>query len=124
MPNHRIMIVEDEALVALNLQKILESLGYEVPTVVYSGEEALEQVADISPDLVLMDIQLAGAIDGIEAATQIRDRFDIPLIYVTANSDEATFQHAKIATPSGYILKPIRKNELETPYPVEGISSW
>ena len=79
MPNHRIMIVEDEALVALNLQKILESFGYEVPTVVYSGEEALEQVADISPDLVLMDIQLAGAIDGIEAATQIRDRFDIPL---------------------------------------------
>jgi CheY-like chemotaxis protein len=80
MPNHRIMIVEDEALVALNLQKILESLGYEVPTVVYSGEEALlEQVADISPDLGLMDIQLAGAIDGIEAATQIRDRFDIPL---------------------------------------------
>ena len=80
MPNHRIMIVEDEALFALNLQQTLESLGYEVPTVSYSGEEALEQVADISPDLVLMDIQLAGTIDGIEAATQIRDRFDIPLI--------------------------------------------
>ena len=112
MPNHRILIVEDEALVAMDLQETLQDMGYEVPAIVYSGEEALDQIAAIRPDLVLMDIQLAGAIDGIEAATQIRDRYGIPLIYVTANSDEATFQHAKVTAPSGYILKPIRKKEL------------
>ena len=87
-------------------------MGYEVPNAVYSGEEALEQVAEVRPDLVLMDIQLAGDIDGVEAATQIRDRFDIPLIYITANSDEATYQQAKVTAPSGYIIKPIRRKEL------------
>ena len=112
MRNQSILIVEDEALVALDLQETLQAMGYDVPGLAYSGEEALELVAAIRPDLVLMDIQLNGVINGIEAATQIRDRYGIPLIYVTANSDAATFEHAKVAAPSGYILKPIRKNEL------------
>jgi PAS domain S-box-containing protein len=110
--NPRIMIVEDEGLIALDLQAVLEDLGYEVPAVVASAEEALYQLTSTRPDLVLMDIRLNGAMDGVEAAAHIHRRFDIPLIYLTANSDEATFAQARTTLPGAYLLKPVKKREL------------
>ena len=80
MAESRIMVVEDEGIVALDIQSKLESKGYEVPAVVASGEEAVRQAEATSPDLVLMDIQLEGEMDGIQAAEQIRHRFDRPVI--------------------------------------------
>lgn len=108
------MIVEDEGIVALSLRRRLESLGYEVPIVVGSGEEAVQQAQATELNLILMDIRLHGAMDGIEAATQIRLHSDIPIIYLTANSDEDTLQRAKLTQPFGYLLKPFEERELHT----------
>ncbi|EGJ51062.1 HD domain-containing phosphohydrolase [Desulfocurvibacter africanus] len=106
------MIVEDEAIVALDIQNRLRLLGYEIVTVVSSGEEALEAAARYSPELILMDIMLDGDIDGIEAAAIIRERHRIPLVYLTAYADEKTLQRAKITEPFGYIIKPFEDREL------------
>ena len=114
MAESRIMVVEDEGIVALDIQSKLESKGYEVPAVVSSGEEAVRQAEATSPDLVLMDIQLEGEMDGIQAAEQIRHRFDIPVVYLTAYSDDSTLQRAKIAEPFGYLLKPFEERELHS----------
>jgi PAS domain S-box-containing protein/putative nucleotidyltransferase with HDIG domain len=108
----RILIVEDEAIVAMDIQNTLESLGYVVPSIVFSGEEAIKKAAETQPDLVLMDIVLKGHVNGVEAAEEIRDRFDIPVVYLTAYADEKTFQRAKIAEPYGYIIKPFDEREL------------
>lgn len=108
----KIVIVEDQGIVALSLERMLEELGYEVPYVAVSGEEAVEQVTKVQPDLVLMDIMLAGELDGIEAATQIQAQIDIPIIYLTAHSDETTLQRAKITGPFGYLIKPFDKRDL------------
>lgn len=114
MSKPQIMIVEDEGVVALSLQTHLKSFGYEVPIMVATGEEAIRYVHIIQPDLILMDIRLDGAIDGVEAATRIRSYVDIPIIYLTANSDEDTLQRAKITEPYGYLLKPFEERELRT----------
>ena len=110
----RILVVEDEAIVSMNLRRMFEHLGYAVVDVVDSGEEAIERAADLSPDLILMDIRLAGVIDGIEAAEQIRDRFDIAAVYLTAHADEATLQRAKLTGPFAYLLKPVEERALHT----------
>lgn len=107
-----ILIVEDESIIALDIKDQLESLGYTVQAIVSSGEEALEEVKKIKPDLVLMDIVLKGDIDGVETAQKIRDSFDIPIIYLTAHSDEHTLKRAKITEPFGYIIKPSVNKEL------------
>lgn len=114
MTQAQILIVEDTASVAEQIQVLLESLGYTVPAVVASGEEAIEKAAATRPDLILMDIELQGNIDGIEAAQQITDRFDIPIIYVTAYGDEETLQRARITEPFGYLIKPFKARELHT----------
>ncbi|MFN8458305.1 MAG: response regulator [Anaerolineae bacterium] len=114
MSKPQIMVVEDEGIVALSLQTHLKSFGYEVPVVVASGEEAIRYVRIIQPDLILMDIRLDGSMDGIEAAANIRSYVDIPIIYLTANSDEETLQRAKITEPYGYLLKPFEERELHT----------
>lgn len=114
MTKGRIMIVEDEGITALTIQRKLESLGYEVPAVVGSGEEAVDQAENIAPDLILMDIMLAGAMDGIEAAGRIKEKTDIPVIYLTAYADEETFQRAKVTESFGYLLKPFQERILET----------
>lgn len=114
MSKPQIMIVEDEGVVALSLQTHLKSFGYEVPVMVATGEEAIRYVHIIQPDLILMDIRLDGTIDGVEAATRIRSYVDIPIIYLTANSDEDTLQRAKITEPYGYLLKPFEERELRT----------
>lgn len=112
MNKERILVVEDEAVVALSIRTTLEELGYEVVAIVDTGEAAIGEIATLHPDLVLMDIQLAGSMDGIETAEKIHRQFDTPLIYLTANSDDATFQHAKSSAPSAFISKPFRKAEL------------
>src|SRR5688500_8622672 len=114
MTQTRILVVEDESIVALDIQCRLESMGYEVPATVASGEKAVEQAGDLRPDLVLMDIHLQGKMDGIEAADQIRRRFGIPVIYLTANADHPTVQRAKVTEPFGYVIKPFEERELQT----------
>ncbi len=114
MRKARILVVEDEGIVALGLQRDLETLGYDVPMTVDSGEEAIEQAAELQPDLVLMDIKLAGEMDGIKAAARLRSRFDIPVVYLTAFADDSTLQQAKVTEPFGYIIKPYGEKELST----------
>ncbi len=108
----QILVVEDELILAEDIRINLTALGYSVPDAVVSGEEAVRQAEEMRPDLVLMDIKLQGEMDGIEAAEQIRVRFDIPVIYITAFSDDATLQRAKIAEPFGYVIKPVETREL------------
>jgi len=110
----RILVVEDESIVALDIQDRLESLGYEVPATVASGENAIEQAGILRPDLVLMDIHLQGQMDGVAAADQIRRQFGIPVIYLTANADHPTVERAKVTEPFGYVIKPFEERELHT----------
>lgn len=112
MADPQILVVEDERIVATGIRNMLGTLGYRVPAVVASGEEAIKKAAELHPDLVLMDIVLQGEMDGIEAAEQIRRRFNIPVIYLTAYADEATLQRAKLTAPYGYLLKPFNEREL------------
>ena len=112
MANAQVLVVEDASIIAKDIQDILRRLGYAVPVVVSSGEKAIQKAAEMHPDLVLMDIMLKGDMDGVEAAQQIRDRFHIPVVYLTAYADEDTLQRAKIAEPFGYILKPFEEREL------------
>ncbi len=114
MPQTQILLVEDENLIALDLTHRLNNLGYMVVGWVPSGEEAIVLAAQLSPDLVLMDIKLKGRIDGIEAAEQIKAQLDIPIIYLTAFVDKATIQRAKITAPFGYLVKPVDERELST----------
>jgi PAS domain S-box-containing protein len=114
MAQVRILVVEDESVVAKDIQWSLRSLGYNICGWASSGEEALEKVGSLKPDLVLMDIVLKGGIDGVEAAEHIRTNFDIPVVYLTAYADEHTLQRAKVTEPFGYILKPFEERELHT----------
>ena len=107
-----VLIVEDESIVALDLRRILTRGGYSVTAIVASGKEALKIVAATPPDLVLMDIGLGGEMDGIEASRQILKKVNLPIIFVTANSDLATFQQAKTTNPFGYVLKPFDEREI------------
>jgi signal transduction histidine kinase len=108
----RLLIVEDEHLVALDLQRRLQRMGHDT-SVAYTGEEAVEQTATRSFDLILMDIKLSGHIDGIEAARTIRNAFDIPIVYVTAYADNRTIERARYTDPYGYIVKPFQERELK-----------
>lgn len=108
----RILVVEDEFITATDLQNHLRGMGYEVAGVTDSGEEAVRLAGDLAPSLVLMDITLKGVMNGIEAAARIREEQDIPVIYVTAHSDESTFRTALLSEPFGYILKPFGTREI------------
>lgn len=107
-----ILVVEDEPIVAKSIEDMLKSFGYTVTDVVSSGKDAIKKAAETHPDLVLMDIVLEGDIDGIKAAEQIRARFDIPVVYLTAYADDTTLQRAKLTVPYGYVIKPFREREL------------
>ncbi len=108
----RIVLVEDERLIARDLQGKLIKLGYEVAGLACSKAEALELVDSTRPDLVLMDIHLRGPLDGIEAAGEIRSRYGIPLVYLTGHSDRETIGKAQVTEPFGYLLKPVDFGEL------------
>lgn len=109
----RILIVEDQRLIAADLERTVRALGYEVVGSAVSGEEAIQRSANSHPELVLMDIRLHGNIDGIRAATIIRERFDVPVVYLTAYTDEDTILRAKVTTPFGYVVKPFQDRELK-----------
>ena len=112
MEKKQIMIVEDERIVAEDIKNNVQSLGYDVSAVVSSGEEALKKVVENKPNLVLMDIKLKGDMDGIEAAGMIRSLANIPVVYLTAHSDENTLRRAKITEPFGYVIKPFKNRNL------------
>jgi PAS domain S-box-containing protein len=112
METVRILIVEDEIIVARDTENMLMNFGYEVLGIAGSGEEAISLAAGLSPDLILMDIRIGGNIDGIEAAGRIRELHEIPVIFVTAHADEKSIQRAKLAGPIGYLLKPFEEKDL------------
>ena len=114
MSKTRIMVVEDESVVAIDIGQRLETLGYEVTDIVSSGEKAIEKARENQPDLILMDIVLKGKIDGIEAAQEIYNKYNIPVVYLTAYSDEKTLERAKQTGPFGYIIKPFEDRELHS----------
>ena len=110
----KILITEDEGIVAADIEDRLRTLGYQVVGTCSSGAEALSMVEETKPDLVMMDIMIQGDMDGIETGAIIRSKFQLPVIYLTAYSDDATFQRAKITEPFGYLLKPFEEKELRT----------
>lgn len=114
MSKINILVVEDESIVSKDIQNSLRKLGYNVAAAVDTGEAAILAAEQHKPELVLMDIMLKGQLTGIEAADQIRQRFDIPVIYLTAYADEGTLAKAKITEPYGYILKPFKEIDLHT----------
>lgn len=113
MEKAKILIVEDESVVAMELETNLIRLGFEVTSIVNTGQKAIEQAKDKPPDIILMDIRIKGNIDGIETAEIIRSRFDIPVVFSTAYLDQERIERAKLTMPFGYILKPIQERELK-----------
>jgi DNA-binding LytR/AlgR family response regulator len=109
----KILIVEDEMLIAANISIQLESLGYEILGIIPRGQEAINAVKSDKPDLVLMDINLKGAMDGIETATLMQLDGAIPIIYLTANTDEGSFKRAKATNPYAFLSKPFKKLDLK-----------
>lgn len=109
----RILIVEDDMIIAANISLQLTNLGYEVFGIVTRGEEAILHATTNMPDILILDVNLKGAISGIEAATEIQKTHNIPIIYLTANSDETTFAKAKATHPHAFISKPFNKLDLQ-----------
>lgn len=114
MNKKKILVVEDERIIAEDLRRTLQHLGYEVTGIASSGKEALEIAAANIPDLAIMDIVLRGKMDGITVAERLKDRLDIPSIYLTAYADETLLKRTKISAPYSYILKPFDQRELHT----------
>ncbi|MGB7992182.1 response regulator, partial [Methanoregula sp.] len=113
----KILVVDDEAIITMQLEERLHALGYTVVGMAASGEDAIEKARRLSPDLVLMDIVMPGKLNGVEAAKTIVNELDIPVIFITAYADDTIIEKAKQARPYGYILKPF--NELELKATVE-----
>ncbi len=113
MSKARIMIVEDEWTVAEEIKMVLQSFEYTVTSMSSSGEEAIQNAEKDKPDLVLMDIVLEGEMDGIQAANEIRSRFNTPIIFLTAYTDEKILERASITEPFGYIVKPFVNEDLK-----------
>lgn len=114
MDKAKILVVEDEIIIAMEIAERLKAMGYEVMRIVSNGQMAIENAIREEPDLILMDIMIQGEIDGIETATKIRSFSDIPVIYLTANADEPTLQRAKVSDAFGYLIKPFEERELNT----------
>jgi CheY-like chemotaxis protein len=109
----RILVVEDEMIVSADIEMQLSDLGYSEVAVAASGKIALSKVLEFRPNLVLMDINLDGRMDGIETATVLKQRFKVPVIYLTAYADQATLDRAKTTHPYGYIVKPFSQGDLQ-----------
>ena len=110
----KILLVEDERLVARDLQNVLQILGYGIAEIVSSGEEALRKVEEFLPDLVFMDIKLKTSMDGVTAAVSIRSRFDIPIIFTSALSDQETINRAASIRETYFLGKPLLEDEIRT----------
>jgi CheY-like chemotaxis protein len=109
---YRVLIAEDEAIIAEDLRLLLRDSGYEVVGVVSSGQETIEKVAELLPDLVIMDVRLQGHLDGIETAKTIRSRHDVPILYLTAFADETLVARAGITEPCSIAFKPFLEEDL------------
>ncbi len=114
MKNIKILIVEDEYIIANDIQMSLESMGYTVCALAASGEQAISKTKEHLPDLILMDIMLKGDMDGIETAKHITESFDIPVVFLTAYSDDEILERAKEICPFSYLIKPFKERELKT----------
>ncbi|MGH7886052.1 MAG: response regulator [Thermodesulfobacteriota bacterium] len=110
----KILVVEDEVIVAEDIVQTLHSFGYEVPGFLTSGEDAILKIGELKPDLILMDIMLSGELDGIETAERINREFNIPVVYLTAYSSINILDKAKSSRPYGYIVKPFDEINLYT----------
>ena len=108
----KIMLVEDEAITALDIKHMLEINGYEVSAVITTGREAVEKVDEIKPDLILMDIMLMDELDGIQANEKIIKKINVPIVYLTASSDPSTINRADKSKHYGYIIKPVNRKDL------------
>ena len=108
-----ILVVEDEGIVAKDLSQRLQSMGHTVVAMVASGKEAVKKATELQSDLILMDIRLRGEMDGVDTASEIHARYDVPVIYLTAHADTATLRRAKVTEPFGYFLKPFEERELQ-----------
>jgi CheY-like chemotaxis protein len=113
MEKIKILVVEDERILALGLKKKLENLGYSVTDIVASGPETLEKVGENQPDIIMMDIVLKGDMDGIETVAKLNETLSIPVIYLTAYADDEILKRAAATEPYGYILKPYKEKELK-----------
>ncbi|GAB4254467.1 MAG: hypothetical protein Kow0079_10720 [Vicingaceae bacterium] len=114
MSKKRIFVVEDESIVSKDIQQSLKKLGFEIAGAASSGEKAIEKIEETKPDLVLMDIMLKGEMSGIDTAEIVKEKFNIPVIYLTAYADEGTLSKAKVTEPYGYIIKPFKEIDLLT----------
>ncbi len=114
MEKLNIFIVEDESIVAKDIQNSLTKLGYNVIGFANNGNDAIERITELVPDLVLMDIMIKGNLTGIDVSEKIKERMNIPVIFLTAYADEATLSRAKITEPYGYILKPFKEIDLHS----------
>lgn len=112
MADTRILIVEDEALIADHIALVLEDLGYVVAGIADEGRMALDMVRDLSPDLVLLDINLAGPLDGVDVAQEVNRRFPVPIVFVTSNTSERTLERVKVTEPAGFVVKPYTAADL------------
>ncbi|HDP79505.1 MAG TPA: response regulator, partial [Spirochaetes bacterium] len=108
----RILLVEDDSVIAYDIKSLLTELGYEVLDVVATGAEAVDAAAALSPDLVIMDITLEGEMDGIQTAREMQKSGDMPIVYLTAHTDIHTFLAAKKTNPYGYCMKPAGAHEI------------
>ena len=109
-----VLIVEDESIVALDLQQTLAACGYDAFAVAATADEAMARAAERRPDIVLLDIRVKGRVDGIKTAQLLQDRFGVPIVYLTAHSDDATLARAKATRPYGYLLKPVKPGDLRS----------
>ncbi len=110
----KILIVEDEPVIADDLAYIIAGFGYDITGIALSYDEALEHIESVLPDLVLLDIALKGDDDGIDLAQHINKHYHIPFLFVTSNADPLTINRIKKTKPAGFILKPFKKKELKT----------
>ncbi len=113
MPEGRILVVEDEHIVAMGIKRMLKNMGYTLVGVASSGEDAINKAESTFPDLVLMDIMLKGEMNGIETAKEIKVRFDIPVVYLTACSESKVVERAWKTGPFGYVVKPFDEKDLQ-----------
>lgn len=114
MSKTKILVIEDEIIVAKDIQKTLIKLGYDVPATAHSAQTAFEKINEVDPDLVFCDIKLKGEIDGIDIAKKLKEEYMIPVIFLTSYADNATLERAKLTEPYGYITKPFNETDLHT----------
>jgi two-component system, response regulator PdtaR len=112
MTGAKILVVEDEVIVAMYTKRYLQKLGYTVPTIAFSGREAVQLVLEIKPDLILMDINLQDDMTGIEATHEIQAQLNIPVVYITAYSDQKTRDRAQATNPAAFLEKPFSEKRL------------